>query len=297
MPGPSTPRDRMGWAVVENGVVIEACDADRIVPWWSFTKTVIAAAALALVRNGAVALDSFLPGRAYTLRQLLQHRSGLPDYGGVGAYHLAVAQGEVPWTFEELWERCDADRLMQEPGSGWAYSNIGYALVARLIEDETQSDLDAALRRLVLDPLEVGGARIASVPEDLRGVEMGTAAGYHPGWVYHGLLVGSVADAALLLDRLLSGNLLPIELRNDMESPYVLPGPVAGRPWTKPGYGLGVMMGEATIGPVVGHTGGGPGSAIAVYRALSCRALTAAVFNIGENAGAAEAKACALIAN
>ena len=33
---------------------------------------------------------------------------------------------------------------------------------------------------------------------------MGSAEGYHPGWVYHGLLVGPVEDAALLLDRLLA---------------------------------------------------------------------------------------------
>ena len=51
------------------------------VPWWSFTKTVLAAAALALVRDGRLALDEPLPGRPYTLRQLLQHRAGLTDYG------------------------------------------------------------------------------------------------------------------------------------------------------------------------------------------------------------------------
>lgn len=297
MPAPPKPEDCIGWAVVEKGAVIETCNADRVVPWWSFTKTVLAAAALTLVRDGAVALDGCLPGRVYTLRQVLQHRSGLPDYGGLGAYHQAVAQGHVPWAVEELWERCCAHRLMYEPGSGWAYSNIGYALVARLIEDQTQTDLHAALQRLVLAPLEIGSARIASSPEDLRNVEMGASGSYHPGWVYHGLLVGSVVDAALLLDRLLSRKLLPDELRNDMGRPYVLPAPTSGRPWTKPGYGLGVMVGETITGPVMGHTGGGPGSGIAVYRGLSGRTQTAAVFGTKEDAGATEAKAFALIAN
>lgn len=33
-------------------------DAGAVVPWWSFTKTVLAAAALTLVRNGRVHLDA-----------------------------------------------------------------------------------------------------------------------------------------------------------------------------------------------------------------------------------------------
>ena len=77
-------------------------------------------------------------------------------------------------------------------------------------------------------------------------VTMGSAEGYHPGWVYHGLLVGTVADAALLLDRLLAGNLLPPDLVQEMLTPFVLPGPVPGRPWAIPGYGLGLMTGETT---------------------------------------------------
>lgn len=45
------------WALIEGGRVVKAHDAHRIVPWWSFTKTVLAAAALALVRDGLVTLD------------------------------------------------------------------------------------------------------------------------------------------------------------------------------------------------------------------------------------------------
>jgi CubicO group peptidase (beta-lactamase class C family) len=126
---------------------------------------------------------------------------------------------------------------------------------------------------------------------------MGSARGYHPGWVYHGLLVGSVADAALLLDRLLTGSLLPPDLLADMGTPFVLPGPVPGRPWAVPGYGLGLMTGEATGGTrVAGHTGGGPGSTIAVYRTLKGGvARTAAFFATSENEASTEEGAFRLL--
>jgi len=278
------------WAIVDGGRIVTAHEADRIVPWWSFTKTVLAAAALALVRDGTLALDAALPGRPYTLRQLLQHRSGLTNYGELAAYHEAVARKDIPWSFEELCGRLDADRLIYEPGDGWHYSNIGYAVVARLIEEYLQVPLDAALRRLVLRPLGIEGARLAATPDDLNGVMMGVA-GYHPGWVYHGLLVGSVAEAALLLHRLLEGPLLPEALRDEMTTPFRLPGPIPGRPWIQPGYGLGIMCGETTAGPVAGHTGGGPGSTIAVYRALSDSGRTVAAFRTDEDQGVTEMEA------
>ena len=70
---------------------------DKVVPWWSFTKTVIASAILKLVERGEIDLDSRLEGKDFTYRQLLQHTSGLKDYGVLADYHLAVENGEKPW--------------------------------------------------------------------------------------------------------------------------------------------------------------------------------------------------------
>jgi CubicO group peptidase (beta-lactamase class C family) len=269
------------WAVVEDGVVVEAHDADQRIPWWSFTKTVLAAAVLVLVRDGMIDLDEPLPGRPYTLRHLLQHRAGLAEYGWLPAYHEAVARGDEPWSVPELLAHVDAERLRYTPGEGWEYSNVGYVYVRQIVETVIGESLDSALRRLVLHPLGIESARMATKPEDLLDVTMGSASSYHPGWVYHGLLVGSSRDAALLLDRLLSGVLLPSEILQVMLVPYRIPGPIPGRPWKKPGYGLGMMIGE-TAGnrEVAGHTGGGPGSTIAVYRSLNTQSpgRTAAFF-------------------
>ncbi len=258
------------WAVVEEGSVVSGCDMGRPVPWWSFTKTVLAAAALTLVRDGSLGLDETLPEKPYTLRHLLQHRSGLANYGGLAAYHEAVARGEDPWPVPILLERTHAERLRYPPGEGWDYSNIGYLFVRQIIQEATGEPLNAALRRLVLTPLGVRTARIASALADLDGTPMGDATGYHPGWVYHGLVVGPIEEAALLLDRLLNGGVLPDDLLAHMRSVHALPGPIPDRQWVLPGYGLGLMSGEVASGLVVeGHTGGGPGSTIAVYRTSS----------------------------
>jgi hypothetical protein len=159
------------------------------------------------------------------------------------------------------------------------------------------SDLNAALQRLVLRPLGIGTARLARERADLDHVAMGSAEGYHPGWVYHGLLVGSVGDAVLLLDRLLGGSLLTPWLLQDMFTPFVLPGPIPERPWQSPGYGLGIMTGETTSGlKVGGQTGGGPGSTIAVYRSLvDPGSGTAAFFRTSEDEAKTEEGAFRLL--
>ncbi len=268
--------------MVEGGVVIDGHEAHRLVPWWSFTKTVLAAAALALVRDGVVSLDSRLPGRPYTLRHLLQHRAGLVDYshGEAGRdYQEAVARGDDPWPISILVRRTDADRPRYSAGEAWDYSNIGYLIVKQMIESHTGDDLDPALKRLVLTPLGLTTARIALERADLEGVAMGKAVAYHPGWVYHGLMVGSVTDAAMLLDRLMTGSLLPDTLRNEMFRPLVLSVPTEGRIWNVPGYGLGIMTGKTDSGAeIAGHTGAGPGSTIAVYRRIGTKVPRTAAF-------------------
>ena len=104
---------------------------------------------------------------------------------------------------------------------------------------------------------------------------------YNPEWVYHGLLVGPLDQAALLLQRLLTGDLLPQPLLSAMLDRYPVGGPIADRPWITPGYGLGLMIGETTSRELIaGHTGGGPGSVVAVYHRLDGPTGTAAAFEL-----------------
>ena len=157
--------------------------------------------------------------------------------------------------------RVDANTLAYEPGHGWAYSNVGYLLVRNLIEHEAGTRLGPALERLVFGPLGICGVSVAQIPSDLDLTAWGNTRRYYPGWVYHGLLVGSPGAAALFLHRLLAGNLLPIDLLTAMQDGHRVGGAIPGRPWRTANYGLGLMLGQGEPpGQYVGHTGGGPGS-------------------------------------
>jgi CubicO group peptidase (beta-lactamase class C family) len=280
--------------LIEGDVVIEAQDAEAPVPWWSFGKTIIAATALRLAELGRLNLDD--DGSGYSLRQVLRHEAGLKDYGALPAYHQAVAAGETPWPAGDLRRRASANTHAFPPGQGWAYSNIGYLEARQRIEAAHPGTLEAAARRLIFEPLGVT-ARLAVAKDDLDGVEMGSARGYHPNWVYHGLFVGSLTEAARLLAGLLGPN-SPLQAPSlaAMRQSHVLP-QFAGPVWKTPSYGLGLMR-SATEGGFIaeGHTGGGPGSAIAVYGREDQPGRVAAVFAL-EGAGIeVEAEAARLLA-
>ncbi len=272
-------------------------DAEAMVPWWSCAKAVLAAAALTLAAEGRLPLDEPVRGRSFTLRQLLQHRAGLRCYGTSRSYHAAVAAGGPPWPVGEMLRRVDAETLSCQPGQGWAYSNVGYLLVRRIIEEETGLPLDAALQRLVFGPLDIRGVTVAREPADLDATAWGNARRYHPGWVYHGLLVGPPGAAALFLHRLLGGDLLPPGLLGSMRDGHPVGGAFPGRPWRTASYGLGLMIGQGEPpGEYVGHTGGGPGSTSAVYRVAGRSAGTGAAFAPVDDPGTVEARALELAA-
>ena len=283
----------MLFSTLLNGKPLGSDQSEVIVPWWSFTKTVLAVAALSLVRDGLIELDASLPEGQFTLRQLLKHQAGLADYGELKEYHAAVAGGDVPWSAEEMMQRLDASQLHYAPGAGWRYSNVGYMFVGRLIERATGLGLGDALVERVFSPFGLSNVRLAKTPEDLLGVYLGSASTYHPGWVYHGLLVGPLNQTTVLLDQLLNGSFLSSFLQNEMLDAIVLGGPMPGRPWITPGYGLGLMIGGVNTGQtLIGHTGAGPGGVIAVYHCSNgTSTATCSVFSEGNDEGSVEMEA------
>jgi CubicO group peptidase (beta-lactamase class C family) len=279
-------------SLVLNGRAVSPQITESVVPWWSFTKTVLAATALTLVRDGLLVLDDRVAEGPFTLRQLLRHEAGLADYGELPDYHAAVAAGEQPWPVAEMLRRLDADTLRYPPGEGWRYSNVGYLYVSRLIERVTGLGIEQALAQRVLTPLGLTNVKLAKTPDDLPGQCLGLDEGYHPGWVYHGLLLGTLTDAVLLLDGLLAGKLLPPSLLQEMRTAKVLGGPIPGRPWLTPGYALGLMQGGVEHGLMLsGHTGAGPGSVVAVFGAShGANTATCGVFSEGADQGRIEAE-------
>jgi len=265
-------------------------------PWWSFTKTALAICALRLVEDGRLELDAPRPGKPYTLRQLLQHRAGLPDYGPLKSYHDAVARGDAPWSRDRLLQAVDADRLRCEPGEGWAYSNIGYLFVRDTVEAVTGLPLADALDEFVLKPANATSALLATKPADFKRVWWPALRVYDPGWVYHGCLIGPPMDAAKVLHALFHGDLLQPATFQIMLNRHELGGAPPGRPWTSCGYGLGLMSGQmGVVGRAIGHSGGGPGCVNAVYHFPDvAKPATVAVFTDGNDEGVTEFEAAAL---
>ncbi|MGZ9706524.1 serine hydrolase domain-containing protein [Pseudomonas sp. GNP013] len=279
-------------SLLSNGQPLTPDRSEPVAPWWSFTKTVLAATALSLVRDGLIGLDDAIPDQPFTLRQLLRHEAGLADYGELATYHAAVKNNEPAWPADEMMRRLDGARLRYSPGTGWRYSNVGYLLIGRLIERLTDLTLEEAVVQRALSPSGLSNVRFAKTRADLQTTYSGSPAQYDPAWVYHGLLIGPVSQAALFLDRLFCADLLlSTSLLEEMQTARALGGPIRGRPWITPGYGLGVMQGTIDGGySLCGHTGGGPGSVIAVYRLCAGeKSACCAAFEAGASEGAVEA--------
>jgi len=229
-------------------------DLDARYPIYSVTKTAVAAAVLLLVREGVVELDP--------VQRLLDHTSGIGDYGSLSEYHDAVRrQPGRAWDDDEFLARTAEAGPQFEPGQGWAYSNTGYLLLRRLLDQH--GGLAAFLPRLGLadakvadrlDDLAVAvpapSALLLDGVDDVRGV-------YDPRWVGHRTLLARAEDLLGFWRDLPAEMLDP---RTFVPVGFEAPG------FVRPCYGLGVMADpEHPLGVVVGHGGGGPGYATAVF--------------------------------
>lgn len=90
-------------------------------PYWSLTKTALAIVALRLVERGTLDLETPLPDQSYSLRHLLAHTSGLPDYTRLPDYHAAVAARADPWPQADMLKRAMKQGMLFAPGQGWSF--------------------------------------------------------------------------------------------------------------------------------------------------------------------------------
>lgn len=101
---------------------------------------------------------------AVTLRQLLTHTSGVPDYeeaGGYGVYETSPAPADV-------YAIVSARPLDFEPGTRWSYSNTGYFLLSQVVQRVSGERFGDYLREHLFEPLGMhhtfmGGYAPASV--------------------------------------------------------------------------------------------------------------------------------------
>jgi len=135
-----------GWGLrdLRTRVVVDERTGFRLA---SVTKPFTATAVMLLVRDGKLRYDTLLSdvfpsfpayGRGITIRHLLTHTSGLPDYEEL----MAVAEkgGAARWTAERQIRDDEVLTLLRgatsgrfAPGTGWAYSNSGYVLLGLVV--------------------------------------------------------------------------------------------------------------------------------------------------------------------
>ncbi|WP_394618002.1 serine hydrolase domain-containing protein [Lentzea sp. JNUCC 0626] len=125
----------------------------------SITKTYTATAIMRLVEQGRVELDApvrtyvpelrLLDDREFTVRQLLNHTSGL-DWGTL------VDTGEGDDALRRHVDELATLKLVGEAGERPSYSQSGFNLAGRIIENVTGQTYEQAMTSLLLEPLGLG---------------------------------------------------------------------------------------------------------------------------------------------
>lgn len=276
---------------------------------YSITKTLLAAAVLQQVEARRLDLDTpiqqywpdFPVETPITLRQILSHTSGLPDYGSLPTYSAAVKSTPgFPWSSQDYLDVARTQGLLFEPGTGWSYSNIGYLALKTLMEQTTGQSMQGFLDELFFTPLVLQHTFVAVSLDDVVDLTPGYTAmfdsdelqdmsqRYHPGWVSHGVVVSTVSELAMMMDALMTGQILDRLLVEQMAQPAHILGPRP--PLQTVGSGLGLFVDtDSPYGRVAGHSGGGPGYSIAAFHfsSLAGRPTTiaAATNREGNNVG------------
>lgn len=155
----------VGQAILEHGIGLSA---EMPVYVASLAKMATALAVHRVALAGIVDLDEpiirWLPdvraGKDISTRQLLLHRSGLPEY-----HALRVLDGH---SVEDRLIPSDVRRLAGRMETAWpagtrvAYNNTNYALAAMIVEEATGEPFAQAVRRLVFDPAGMTTAEVCA---------------------------------------------------------------------------------------------------------------------------------------
>lgn len=239
---------------------------DALMTTGSLTKQFTGALIALLEQRGYLEIDDsiaeHLPGvpddrRAITIRHLLTHTAGLP--GAVG--HDWDLKATRDWVFDQAMKV----ELHSPPGRRRSYSNVGYALLAMIVEETLGMSYEEALQDELFFPLEM--ERTGMVLADHDGALVAT--GYRggavaptfvdqpmledgPSWNLRGNGgVLSTIEDMYRWSRALDGHedLLPEEVRDSIDAPLI--GDYSD------GYGYGWGHARSPVaGHMVEHDGG-----------------------------------------
>jgi D-alanyl-D-alanine carboxypeptidase len=267
-----------GVANLENGRRMKVDDRMRIA---SAAKAFSGAVALSLVSKGALSLDDTIGERLsdlpdppsegwseITLRQLLNHTSGLPDFTGSDDLlnDLLANPTQAPPPEDLLPYAYDLNNgeLLFTPGTQYHYSNSDNIAVALMVEDATGRTYEGQLQEQVYGPLGLRKISLPSGPDlrepfihgyNLSLPEPDISEDFAAGWAWaSGGIVSTPAELNTFIRGYVKGQLYDLETQREQRQ--VFEG--GGSDPLGPGQnsaGLGVFRYETSCGTVWGHTG------------------------------------------
>jgi D-alanyl-D-alanine carboxypeptidase len=264
----------------------------------SVTKTYVAAVILGLLDDGTITLDDVvskwipdvtLGGDVITIRQLLDHSSGLFNYTDDKAFQKTPTT--KVFTPAELVAVSMQHPVDFAPGAKWEYSNTNYIVLGMIAEAAGKAPIAAQIRSRVLakagltSTFFAGGEPVTGTmaPGQNAGGEDATNA-LDPSWSWAaGAMVASPADVATWIEKVGNGTFYDAPTQK-----LLLDGAL---PTTEPGltYGLGIFGYGASItggaGMGIGHGGDIAGyHTEAIYFPASKTTLVAIVDSDAEDA-------------
>ncbi len=258
---------------------------DDVIRFGSTTKTFTAALILKLVEDGRLSLDDSIDkwfptvpnAEAITIRQLLNHSSGIPEIIQKGLMKSIIPS--TYWKRDELVKLIAQDELLFTPGTRFEYSNSNYILLGYIVEDISGKSVLELLHEQILDPLNLKNTYfipyepapaklVTGFDRDLAKIPgMLEIAPDNTSWATLAFTSGAMAstadDLGVFFDNLFAGKFLSPAMLKEMETfiPASNPGLDA-----QTGSGLGLMRFEVDGQELIGHVGEFMGSSsIAVY--------------------------------
>ncbi|WP_205706637.1 serine hydrolase domain-containing protein [Kineococcus vitellinus] len=259
----------------------------------SVTKPFVAATLLQLVGEGRLSLEDtveqHLPGlvqgggndgNLVTVRQLLQHTSGLPEYL-LAMPQLFSEEGFQQHRFDEVSQRQAVALAMTQaptfaPGTSWNYSNTNYVLAGMVIEQVTGNTWQHEVRERIVRPLglrhttlpgsssEIPGPHAVgyerfpgegATPEDPRYGEAVDATELNPSWAgAAGEIISTTDDVNEFLQALAGGRVLRPAQWVEMTATVAASEDFRTN-WPGARYGLGIMWVPNSCGGMWSHGG------------------------------------------
>jgi len=273
----------------------------------SVTKTFVAAAALRLAEQGKLHLDDtvehWLPGLlprgegdTITVRQLLQHTSGLSnlDDPASSASLDSELNKDIAHVFPpgELIALAARQPLDFQPGTSWNYSNTGYLVLGKIMEKATGLPLGTVLARQLFRPLglrsttfdagpKIGGRFAHGYIADADGKYTDGTTLTAGAWAA-GAIVSTAGDLATFYADLLAGKVLrPSSLRS-MTTTVRASGPY----YNLQRAGLGIFRYTVFCSggkqrEAWGHTGGNPATTDVVLASRDGSRVVVLMVNTG----------------